>query len=116
MNIVPHYEDAILEVTVDGEFTDEEITRLEAHFKEMKAGHSQVKMLLVIDNIHVTLKGLIEDLKFDMKYWNDFDKIAVVSDKKSVEIVTRLSSVLPKLEMKHFTLSKVTDATSWLKE
>lgn len=116
MNIVTHYDEAILEAIIDGEVTKEDINEMEKRFKELKTIHEQVKMLFVIKNANIKGDALIADVKFDLKNWHDFDKIAVVSDKRSVAVVTRLMSKLPKTDMKHYPLSNITEATTWIKE
>jgi hypothetical protein len=67
--------------------------------------------LLDVHEIGYSLQGLIEDLKFDRKYWNNFNKIAVVSDKKLVELGAELN---PQLEVKYFKHDDKDKAQAWL--
>lgn len=112
--ITPHYDEAILEVKIDGKLTKQDIDKFETHYKEAKTEDQKVSLLLEVERINYSLDGLFEDMKFDMKHWNDFDKIAVVSDKKSIELGSKLPNLLPNLEVEHFSLSEKNQARNWL--
>lgn len=112
--ITPHYDESILEVKIDGKVTKQDIEKFETHYKEAKNDNEKVSLLLEVENINYSLDGLTEDMKFDMKHWNDFDKIAVVSDKKSIELGSKLPKVLPSLDVEHFSFSEKNQAMNWL--
>ena len=114
MNFVTHHEEAMLEANIDGDVTIEDIKEMERLFEELRAAHKKVKMLFVVKNASIKGNALIADVRFDVKNWRHFDKIAVVSDKRSVAVVTRLMSKLPKTDMKHYSLSDIREATTWL--
>lgn len=112
--VTPHYDEAILEAKIDEKVTKQDIDKFETHFKEAKTEDEKVNLLLEVEDINYSLQGLLEDLKFDMKHWNDFDKIAVLSDKKSIELGSKLPNMLPNLEVEHFSLSEKDQAMNWL--
>lgn len=114
VNFTPHYDESIIEVKIDGKVTKQDIEKLETHYKETKTVDEKVSLLLEVQSINYSMDGLLEDMKFDMKHWNDFDKIAVVSDKKSIELGSKLPNMLPNLEVEHFSLSEKNQAMNWL--
>lgn len=110
----PNELDSVIEIEVDGKITEHDIETFESIFKDKKENNERLNLLIQITNMQgYTMKGLVEDLKF-AKHWNDFDKIAVVSDKKAIELGTKVSDYMPKIEVKHFNTDEKDSAKEWL--
>lgn len=61
------------------------------------------------------LKAFWEDVKFDVKHANDFEKIAMVGDKKWQEWMTDLMKPFTSAEIKYFDLDQRDDALMWIR-
>ncbi|MRH42139.1 STAS/SEC14 domain-containing protein [Aquibacillus halophilus] len=107
--------ESVVEVNVDGKITETDMEEFKEYFKLKKAADGKINLLLVIKEIEgYSMQGLIEDLKFEANHWKDVNKIAVTSDKKWLEIATKIGSYLPKIETKHFDRGQRDQALDWL--
>ena len=63
-----------------------------------------------------TAKAIMEEAKIDMKRWSQYNKLAVVSEKKSLETMTNISDFLPGIKVEHFNMDEMEKAWNWIKE
>lgn len=61
-------------------------------------------------------KAFWEDVKFDSKHANDFDKVAMVGEKKWEEWMTDLMQPFTAAEVKYFNTSQKEEAIKWIKK
>lgn len=106
--------DHIIEVEVNGKISENDIYEFEQYFKQKKENQEELNLLLAVEDAKYSLNGLIEDLKFDIKHRNDFNKIAVISDNNWIELGSKLTDILPTVEVKHFNDNEKDKAQAWL--
>ncbi|SEM75632.1 SpoIIAA-like [Mesobacillus persicus] len=104
----------IIEVEVKGKISENDIHEFEQYFNQKKENQEELNLLLAVEDAKYSLNGLIEDFKFDIKHWNDFHKIAVVSDDNWIELGSKLTDILPTIEVKHFNDHEKDKAKAWL--
>lgn len=61
------------------------------------------------------LKAFWEDAKFDMQHANDFEKIAMVGEKKWQQWLTEVMKPFTKAEIKFFESADSSEALQWIK-
>lgn len=61
------------------------------------------------------LKTFWEDVKFDIKYAGNFEKIAMVGEKKWQDLMTGIMKPFTKAEIKFFELGESDIALGWIK-
>ena len=61
------------------------------------------------------LESWIKELKMDIKYANDIEKLAMVGDKKWEEWMTEFIKPFTSAEVKYFDLSEKVEAMKWVK-
>ncbi len=61
-----------------------------------------------------TMEALWEDLKFDIKHFNDIDRLAVVGEKKWGKGLAIFSKPFTKATVRYFDLSEFDAAKSWV--
>lgn len=61
------------------------------------------------------LKAFWEDVKFDASHANDFDKVAMVGEKKWEEWMTNLMKPFTSAEVKYFDISQKDEALQWIR-
>ena len=61
-------------------------------------------------------KAFWEDLKFDVQHANDFEKVAMVGDKKWEEWMTGLMKPFTSAEVKFFEINHRTKAQKWIEK
>jgi len=62
------------------------------------------------------LKAFWQDVKFDVQHANDFEKIAMVGEKKWQGWMTDLMKPFTKAEIKFFELEERNTALEWIKQ
>lgn len=116
LTIKPAQFEDIIEIEVNGKVSKNDIEGFEAYVESRMADGRNLNLLMELHNLDgYTVKGLMEGFKFDMKHWNEFHKIAVISEKQWLEFSTKLSSLLPKMTMKHFKSGEKDAAIEWLR-
>lgn len=104
----------IMEVEINGEITENNMKEFKSHFDQKKEDHDKLKLLIEVKEMDYTLEGFIEGFKFDINHFNDFEKIAVLSDKEWLGLSSKLADYLPKVEVKHFDSNERDKAIYWL--
>ena len=62
-----------------------------------------------------TFEAFWKDVKFDSKHLNDFEKIAMVGDKKWEKIMTDLMKPFTSAEVAYFDITQKDEALKWIK-
>ena len=62
------------------------------------------------------LHALWDDLKFGLKHYSDFDRIAMVGERKWEKWMVQVSKPFTKAKMRYFDASQVDEAWAWLRE
>ncbi|MFT9849960.1 SpoIIAA family protein [Aneurinibacillus sp. REN35] len=113
--IHPSREESTVVVEFSGTATQDDAQRLDRHVKERFSEDEAFNILAIIQDIDgSTVKGMTSGIKFDAKRWKQFNKIAVVSEKKWLDTLTELSSYLPGIDSRHFEKDQLDEAWNWL--
>lgn len=77
--------------------------------------HQKIRWYFEMKNFNGwELKALWEEIKFDAKHANDFDKIAMVGEKKWEEWMTDLMKAFTSAEVKYFSDAEKEEAIKWI--
>lgn len=114
ITIIPSGRNDLLEVEVTGDYTKDDMKEFEKAFHEKKTPNEDMNLLLVVNDMDFSMKALKEDFLFGKDHMHEFNKVAVVSDKKWVEIGAKMEDTMPDLEVKHFDKNHHTDAVTWI--
>ncbi len=83
-------------------------------FNKMK-DYGKVRWYFEMENFDGwELKALWEDVKFDIKHANDFEKIAMVGEKKWQEWMADAMKIFTSAEIKYFDLIEKEEAKKWI--
>lgn len=78
--------------------------------------HGKLKMLVEIDHLDFPSPGVVwEDLKFAYRHAKDFDRFAVLGDKKWEEWWVRVANKMVSTECRYFDASQKDQALDWVK-
>jgi hypothetical protein len=107
----------ILELTIDGKVTHQELVDVGAQLEQMLEQHDQVRVLEVIRDVgFIEPKALWEDLKLAPKHMKNLSHIAVVADQKWVEWVTAAIKPFIGPDLRFFHRDEIEQARQWLRE
>ena len=117
---LPESEGPFLGFEVTGKVSLEEEKEWIERVQSVVDEHGKVSVLVILDEkAGWGVKAGIEDLKWFMTHMKQINKIAVVSESSVWKWLVSLDGPFAKMVgigEKHFELSKIKDAWSWIKE
>lgn len=115
IQIIKSSKDDAIAFEVNGRVTKDDIRKLALPVEAVVKSQGNANALMVVNNFQgFTLSSFFEDLRFGLKHMKDFDKIAVVGDKKWLETLVKIESYFPKVNIKYFDTSEAREAWGWL--
>ncbi|MFC0561318.1 STAS/SEC14 domain-containing protein [Halalkalibacter alkalisediminis] len=115
--IKPNHLGTVMEVVVIGKITKKNIEKFEREFKEKKEQHERLNLVLFLTELTgYSMQAIMEDLMFGARHLREFHKIAVFSDKKWMELSTRISEYIPGVQVRHFDFGKREKALEWFEQ
>ncbi len=113
LRITKHDTDG-LEIEAQGTLDEKDYQRVVPQLEEA-AEDGKLRVLIRLDDFHGwTPRGLIEELRYDLRHRDDFARIAVVGDKKLEEWATKLTRPFFSGDVKFF--DNVGAARAWMAE
>ena len=106
----------IMEIVVDGKVTTEELKGAHAAFEKLAGEHEKVRMLKHVRALGgIEASGFWDNLKFGFEAMKSIDRVAVVADRKWIEIWTKLANPFTSAEAKYFGEGEIDAARAWLR-
>ena len=107
--------DGYLEVHASGKLTKEFyetfVPAVEAQIKES----GKLRVLFIMQDFHGWTAGALwEDIKFDMKHWNDIERLAIVGESKWEEGMAVFCKPFTGAKVKYFDNEKIDEARAWI--
>lgn len=105
----------VLEVLVTGKLTGDDYQKFVPEFERLARLHGKMRVLFDMRDFHGwDAKGLWADIKFDVKHFNDFDRVALVGDSKWHEWMATICKPFLTGEVRHFDEAQLNEARVWL--
>jgi hypothetical protein len=105
----------ILGFKVSGKLTDEDYKAFVPQIEKIIQEFGRISLLLELDDFQSwDLEAAWDDFKFGMKHIKDFNRVAIVGDKKWEEWMAKLAKPFMRAEVKYFDGSQLQDAWEWL--
>ena len=100
-----------------GKLHDEDYKSFVPAIDAVVASEGKVRLLLQFEDFHGwDLHAAWDDFKFGLKHYSDFDRIAMVGDRKWEAWLATLGKPFTKATMKYFNASEADAAWKWLHE
>lgn len=98
-----------------GTITKEDMEKVLPILKEKTQRFKKVRWYYQMEDFHGwTPRAFWEDIRFDVKHANDFDKVAMIGEKKWEECMTDLIRPFTPAEAKYFDTSQKGEAMQWI--
>jgi len=114
-----HFEalgDNAMEIKVEDKLTEKDYEVFKPLAESRIKEHGNVNFLLHINETpRFTAGGLWKDLKFDVKHYNDVDRLAVVSKDNDKDWLARISKPFTSATVKSFAEKDIDTARAWVK-
>ncbi|PSB08926.1 STAS/SEC14 domain-containing protein [Pleurocapsa sp. CCALA 161] len=116
VKLIPHKADQIIALEIDGWIDAEDIDRVTELIEKRLNTDEKLRIYVEVNNFSgMSLGALIKDLKFSLQHLQDFEKEAIVSDRKWLEGLAALGNTLfSGIEVKHFTPAEKDRALEWV--
>jgi len=107
--------DQVLEVDVTGRLAREDYELFVPLVEERIAAHGKVSILFVMRDFHGWEAGALwEDLKFDVKHFNDIERLALVGEKRWQAGMAAFCRPFTTAKVRYFELEKLSEARNWV--
>lgn len=116
MITVEHHHEHFLVIRASGRLTgtdyDAAVPELE-HAMSLMSG--KPNLLVILEDFHGwEPEALWKDLRFDLKHYRDFVRIAVVGERAAEEWLTRISTLFTAAQIRYFDRERTDEAEAWL--
>ncbi len=102
---------------IDGKIETRDIKWLESVVEEQLKLYDKLRVYVELESLDgISFETFLEDLKFAFRHFNDFEKKAVVCDKKWMnQLADAINPLFPQIEVKCFSKSEQEQALEWIK-
>lgn len=109
--------DNLIACRIDGKINTEDIERIANYIEDKFVKNKKLRIYVEVIKLEgISLEALFKDLKLGIKHFSDFDKKAVVTDKKWMKKVAAIADKLfPNIEVKCFSIQEKEKALEWAK-
>jgi SpoIIAA-like len=116
VQLIPHRPDHIIGLNIDGWIDTEDIERITELIEPRLKQGEKLRIYAEVNNWSgMSLGAFIKDLRFSLQHLKDFDKEAIVSDRKWLENLAAVTNTLfSSIEVKHFLPDEKDKALEWL--
>ena len=116
VKLIPHKPDHIIGLEIDGWIDAEDIDRIIKIVEPRIDAGERLRIYAEVNSWSgMSLGAFIKDLKFSLQHLKDFEKEAIVSDRKWLEALAALGNTLfSGIEVKHFTSDESDTALKWV--
>lgn len=116
IKLIPHKLDRIIGLDINGRIEAKDIQRVIPSLEKKLRQKERLRIYVEVHNWSgISLGAFIQNLKFSLQHYQDFEKKAIVSDRQWLESLAAISNTLfPSIEVKHFTLDEKDKALEWI--
>ena len=106
----------VVGVRISGKMEKADIEQVAKTIEAKLAAHDKVSIYAEIESFEgISFEGLVADIKFALPHLHDFDKKAIVSEKRWIEHLVAIGDKLfPSAEVRHFSFDERDEALRWV--
>jgi hypothetical protein len=105
----------LAEVRVSEILTHADYEHFVPRFDELVRQHGKLRLLFDMSEFHGwKAKALWDDIRFDVKHFNDLERVAMVGEKKWQQWMSTFCKPFTTAKVRYFDRSEAGDARAWL--
>lgn len=117
LTLVPSKDMKTIAVEIEGQVSKDELLKLDKVIQEKFAEKGEFNLYAILYHFEgASFKALVEELKIDAKRWEQYNKLAVISEDAKIEKFVEAGDVLPSIKTKHFDINQMEAAWEWISE
>lgn len=107
--------DNVVAIHMKGELTTKDYEPVVNLLEDKIKNYGKINLYCEVDEMEEVEAGAIwKDLKFDVKHFNDFERVAMVGDKQWLEWGAKFAKPFTSAEVKYFDMSEKAEAMQWV--
>lgn len=108
--------DDVVGYSVGGEITDQEFQQLASELRDAIAMHGRVRVLFRLTDVSLQsfFTALDDRFRFVQEHAEDIERVAIVSDDKAAQWLSKLADAFRPVETRHFPRDEEQQAWAWL--
>lgn len=107
----------IIEVQLSGKLTKEDYEAFVPITEDKIKEHGKIRILVVMHDFHGWDAGALwEDTKFDLKHFNDIERLAIVGETKWEKGMAVFCRPFTTAKIKYFDHADIEKARAWIQE
>ncbi len=107
----------VIGVKLAGKLHDEDYKTFVPKVESIVAAEGKVRLFVQFEDFHGwDLHAVWDDTKFAFKHYSDFDRIAMVGDRRWEKWMVQVCKPFTKATVRYFDASEVDAAWAWLRE
>ena len=105
----------LLTLIVAGTLTKADYDGVVPTLEQKVARWGKINVYLEVRSLDfITLPALWQDIKQDVKHYNDFNRVAVASDDNTIiKAIAAVSTLVTPAQVRHFPLTQKAEAENW---
>jgi hypothetical protein len=114
---IPTVSPKTLGFKLSGKLHDEDYKSFVPTVESFLAAEGKARLFAQFEDFHgADLHAVWDDIKFGLKHYSDFDRIAMVGERKWQKWMVQMSKPFTKAAVRYFDASQVDEAWAWLRE
>ncbi len=107
----------IIDATVTGKLDRDDYKKFIPEVEHAIKEHGKLRMLCILKDFHGWTAGALwEDMKFDVKHFADFERVAFIGDKKWEQGMAAFCKPFTSAAIRYFDCSEADAARKWVHE
>ncbi len=107
----------VVGLKLSGKLHDDDYKQFVPSMETILTAEGKVRLFVQFEDFHGwDLHAAWDDLKFGLKHYSDFERIAMVGDRKWEKWMTTFCKPFTKAKVKYFDKSEIDAAWKWLQE
>ncbi len=116
-DVLPESEGRRIFVKASGKLTDADYKALIPQLEAAIDRHGSLRLLVDMGEFKgIELQAAWDDFAFGIKHWNDFERMALVGDKRWEELLAKAFNRLTRGDIRYFDLVDANAARAWIEE
>ncbi len=104
-------------VKVSGRLTDDDYKELTPRLDRAIAEHGRLRMFIDMEEFRgIDLQAVWDDFAFGIKHWNDFERVAIIGDKRWQELLVKTFDPIIKGDFRYFDVVDRGRARAWIED
>lgn len=107
----------VLEIHISGTLTRDDYQGFLPRVEELIHQHGKIRMLVWMHEFHGWTAGALwEDIKFDARHFNHFERLAIVGESRWEQAMATFCRPFTTAQVKYFDRSDLEQARHWIAE